>query len=72
MITIINKTPTDVINAFRTNRPTNGITSLVLVKAEADFLIFGFRTVGEEIFVLIRDRSEVFVDTPDRIELRTI
>ena len=71
MITIINKTPTDVINAFRANRPTNGTTSLVLVKTETDFPIFGFRTAGDEIFVLIRNRSEVFVDTPDRIELRT-
>lgn len=71
MITIINKTPTDVINAFRANRPSNNTTSLILVKAEKDFPIFGFHAVGDEIFIITSDRSEVFVDTADRIELRT-
>ena len=71
MITIINKTPADVIAAFRANKPKNNTTVLFLVKNQVDIPMFGVRTAGDAIFAIKQDRTEVSVDNPDRIELRT-
>lgn len=70
MTTTINKTPQDVVAAIRANKPTNGTSVLFLVKSGQDIPIFGFHTIGNDIFVVKQDRSEVAVDIPDIIELR--
>lgn len=67
---IINKTPSEMLSAYRNNRPKNGVTRLFLVKSENEVPIYGLHITGDDIFVLKLDRSEIPVDSQDVIELR--
>ena len=70
MTTIVNKTPEDVIAAYRANKPKNKTTNLFLIKNGADIPIFGFHIIATQIFVIKEDSTEVSVEISDIIELR--
>lgn len=71
MNTIINKTPIDILSAYKANKPKNGSTSLFLVRDGADIPIYGIHIVGDDIYIIKSDLSEVLVQSSDTIELRT-
>ncbi len=71
MTTIINKTPSEVIIAYRNNKPSNNNTKLFLVKNSLDIPIYGFYIFGNDIYVLDSSLAPVFVTAEDIIELRT-
>jgi hypothetical protein len=71
MNTIINKTPADILSAYRANKPKNGVYSLFLIKNGTDIPIAGFHIFETEIYVVKTDFSEVLLESRDSIELRT-
>jgi hypothetical protein len=71
MKTIINKTPSDLINTYRNNKPKNGTTSLFLSKDGTETPIFGFHIIENKIYIVKKDSSEISVEISDVIELIT-
>jgi len=70
MTTIINKNSSDLLAAYRSNKPKNGTYSLFLIKNGTDIPIAGLHIFETEIYVVKTDFSEVLVESSDSIELR--
>ena len=71
MTTIINKNSNDLLNAYRNNRPKNGIYNLFLIKNGNEIPISGLHIRENIIYIVKTDFSEVLVETDDIVELRT-
>jgi hypothetical protein len=70
MTTIVNKNSSDLLTAYRNNKPKNGTYNLFLIKDGIDIPIAGFHIFGTEIYVVKTDFSEVLVELRDSVELR--
>ena len=71
MTTIINKTPSELINVYKNNKPSNNITKLFLLKDNTEIPVFGFYISDGSVYALNINGSHFFVDVADIIELRT-
>lgn len=71
MTTIINKTPSELINVYKNNKPSNNITKLFLLKDSTEIPVFGFYISDGSVYALNINGNHFLIGTTDIIELRT-